>query len=114
LLKSGKITYSWFKWVNKSQLLYAHVVIITGHTDKVTSCAWSSDGKRLLSVSYDETGRVWDANTGKELHTLEGRTSELWACAWSNDGKRILLASDEVKLSVWDANTSKILNPKSH
>jgi WD40 repeat protein len=32
------------------------------------SVAWSPDGKRLATGSYD--ARVWDAETGKELLTL--------------------------------------------
>jgi WD40 repeat protein len=35
-----------------------------GHTDSVMSVAFSPDGERIASGSYDETIRVWDARTG--------------------------------------------------
>src|SRR5947208_2414463 len=35
--------------------------IYNGHTARVTSVGWSSDGKRIVSGSLDKTVRVWDA-----------------------------------------------------
>nr|WP_234382189.1 WD40 repeat domain-containing protein [Streptomyces dysideae] len=31
------------------------------HQDKVASIAWSRDGTRLLTASFDSTARVWPA-----------------------------------------------------
>ena len=33
---------------------------LTGHTKAVYSISYSSDGKHLVSGSYDKTVRVWD------------------------------------------------------
>jgi len=37
----------------------------TGHTDSVNSVAFSPDGTRIVSGSYDRTIRVWNATTGQ-------------------------------------------------
>jgi WD40 repeat protein len=38
---------------------------LRGHEDEVMSVAFSSDGTRIVSGSYDKTIRVWDAATGQ-------------------------------------------------
>ena len=43
----------------------------TGHTGAITAVAWSCDGKRIATSSFDKSVRLWDAATGKqEKHLL--------------------------------------------
>jgi WD40 repeat protein len=49
----------------------------TGHTQPVFSVAWSPDGTRLASGSYDDTAQVWDVSAGeKPLVTYRGHMIE--------------------------------------
>lgn len=43
---------------------------LRGHERWVTSVAFHPDGERIVSGSSDDTVKVWDSRTGKELMTL--------------------------------------------
>ena len=62
-----------------------------GHLGSVSVCAFSPDGKRIVSGSVDRTLRLWDVETAKELATFQGHTGHLTACVFSPSGERILL-----------------------
>ena len=49
----------------------------------------------------DDTARVWDAATGRELATLSGHGDGLWSAAFSPDGTRIVTASSDKTSRVW-------------
>ena len=51
--------------------------------------SWSPDGDRIASFTYDGTGEIWDATTGKELVALTGQAHEVWKMQWSRSGERI-------------------------
>ena len=46
------------------------IAIGSGHTDEVTSVAWSHDSRRLASVSDDYTVRIWDPKNGDILQII--------------------------------------------
>ena len=76
-----------------------------GHTSQINACAWSPDGTRILSASFDRTLKVWDARAGICLLTLQGHQSWVLACDWSHDGSRILSASGDGTLKTWAADS---------
>src|SRR5262249_42427611 len=41
------------------------------HGDRIFFLAYSPDGKRIVSASADETVRLWDAATGREVRRFE-------------------------------------------
>ena len=53
------------------------------HDGTVMAVAWSPDGQRLASGSLDNTIRVWDAASGRELARLEGHTESVERVAGS-------------------------------
>jgi WD40 repeat protein len=84
---------------------------LVGHTDRrVLSVCVSTDGKRVLTSSADETLRLWDTNTGHELRVFTGHTDHVDGAALSPDGKRVLSASHDKTVRLWDADTGEELS----
>jgi WD40 repeat protein len=101
------------------------IVTLTGHTgveggngqlgpvgevDRLTSVAFSPDGKTLAGSSND-TVRLWDVATHQqEGNPLTGHTGRVYSVAFSPDGKT--LASGGYGVRLWDVATGRqIGNP---
>ena len=86
-----------------------------GHTDWVSSVAWSSNGKYIASGGNDKTVRVWDAATGKEISCYDGHSDPVLTVAWSPDSSRIASGSKDKTVQIWKAETGeKLLLYRGH
>ena len=76
-----------------------------GLPNGTTACAFSRDGRYV--VSGDECGvlRLWDCENGVELAIFRGHTLTVMDCAFNADGTRILSAGQDHTLRLWDVGT---------
>ena len=63
------------------------------HTDYVHDVAYSPDGERLVSGSWDGTIIIWDTKTGLMLHKSNSHGAEVMSLAWSADGQMIAVGT---------------------
>jgi len=81
--------------------------------------AWSPDGKRLASSGYDESIKIWEAETGKDVVSIKKtwKNPTTNALTWSPDSKRVASFSWQEKLMIYDAEKGDVvlaLNAKTN
>ena len=94
---------------NVSETWDSLLQILEGHLNSVTSVAFSPDGQKIVSGSWDRTVRVWDAAAGTLLQTLEGHSGSVTSVAFSPDGQKIVSGSWDRTVRVWDAAAGTLL-----
>ena len=104
--------FEWYYWQRETHL---PLKTLRGHLGDVTSVAFSPDGQRIVTGSWDQTAKVWEVASGRELLKLEGHTAPIWCVAISPDGQRIVTGSWDQTARVWEAVTSRpLLTLKGH
>src|SRR5262249_31412915 len=103
----------------------------TGHQRELRSAEFSPNGKLVVTSAgatvdaTDDTARVWDAETGKQILILGeyrsdsytrvkrapeariGHQGSVWSASFSSDGTRIVTAAADGTARLWDAQTGR-------
>jgi len=96
---------------------------IKGDADGIGMIRFSPDGKKVITTDWfvirDEdnrivqsgfkTVRIWDVESGKELHNFGGCTLGVYAIVFSPDGKKIVATRNERDVRIWDTETGQEL-----
>ena len=82
---------------------------LEGHTDSVHAVAVTPDGRRAVSASGEQTLRLWNLESAKEIATFTGESAIL-SCAVTPDGRTMISgdASGRVHfLQLFEADETK-------
>ena len=81
-----------------------------GHTKMVTSIRWSLSGMFLISGSWDNTIRKWNAVSGECLFVTKAKHVDgIREIAYSPDNRRIVSGGSDKKMYVWDAESGSVI-----
>jgi WD40 repeat protein len=94
---SNQIAYTSGNVVELIDLSGQKPKILSGHSDKVTSLAFSIDGKQILTGSFDGTARIWTLNKGELIQEIKSTTKRPHLVSFSSDGNHIVTQLEEYR-----------------
>jgi WD40 repeat protein len=93
------------------------VATLKGHAEPVYAVDFSPDGKYLVTASFDNTLKLWETATGKELKTLGGKLGHqkmVLCVAFSPDGRSLASGGGDNSLKIWDVPSSSPVRTLAH
>ena len=81
-------------------------IVLTGHTNSVTSATFSPDGAHVLTASDDGTARIWRSTGSGTRIVFDSQTDPLTSTTFSPDGSLALTASNDGTLRIWRSDGS--------
>lgn len=92
-------------WDIASLDLNAPKLVLSGHSDVITSAAFSHNRQHIVTRLHDCGCHVWSTDSGRELARLYLYPRPVRSVAFSPDGARIVSNSDDATLNVLDVQT---------
>ena len=83
----------------------ALVHVLSGHTNRVLSPHFSSDGARLVTGSRDGTAKVWDVAKGTLLFDLPVGSAQVDSAVFDPQGTHILTGNRAGLVRTWNASS---------
>ena len=83
---------------------------LRGHQSSINSVAFSNNGRYIASTSNDKTKRIWNAETGDCIHTLQVEKDDIWQAviSFSPDDKYVL-SNWKFGFRIWDVETGHLV-----
>jgi mono/diheme cytochrome c family protein len=79
----------------------------TGHDGSVLCVTFAADSKAALTGGEDQTLRLWDIATGRQIRLFEGHRDGVTAVALSADGKLAASASRDRSIRLWEVESGR-------
>jgi len=86
---------------------------LSGHSDAVWGVAFSPDGQTIVSVSRDNTIKLWNTD-GTLLNTLRGHSGTVVGVAFSPDGQMIASGSWDKTVKLWNREGTLLTTLRGH
>ncbi len=81
---------------------HSDLMTLRGHTEVLYVLSLSADERLLASGGIDNTARVWDMATGREIFRAEGYADAVTGVSIKDRGRTLIAASGDSTIRVWD------------
>ena len=78
------------------------ITTLSGHKGAARFIKFSSNGRLLATAADDNTVRIWDPASGKELSRAQ--SDSVQRLVFSPDGRRLVTASQDGAVVLWDSD----------
>ena len=82
---------------------------IAGHEDSISMGCLDGTGRRLLTVAFDKTARVWDIRSGRCLAVLQHQQQLVRGCMAPHGHTVVTVTNDHVA-HLWDVRSGQKLH----
>jgi WD40 repeat protein len=82
---------------------YQPQTIFTRHTAPIEAVSWAKDGQTIASASHGGVVRIWNAESGREVHPLyQDARLPMRAAAFAPTGTQLAVGGDDSIIRLWN------------
>ncbi|MCB9267376.1 MAG: caspase family protein [Lewinellaceae bacterium] len=89
------------------------LTIPVGHSDDITTVAFSPDGQYILTAGLDRTAKLWNRQ-GQELVTFSQHSGYILDATFSPDGQYIITGADDASIILWNLQGQALHTYQGH
>jgi hypothetical protein len=97
-----------------NNIRHSYDIILSGHTDTITSVDICAITHRAATSSLDKTLRLWDLATGKFIHIFPGDNNTADCLRFNADGSQLATAKNyddnTSTVKIWETLSAKLLH----
>jgi WD40 repeat protein len=84
--------------------------IYENHSSWVIGLDFNDNNDKFISISWDGTVKLWDVETGEEIHSFNGHSSRVVSAEFNQDGTQVVSASGDGTAKLWDVEIGELLH----
>ena len=95
---------AWEIWDHQAGQMIA---LVEGHATQIQDVAFTPDGARALTASWDHTARLWEVAVGRELRAFHGHTARIECADISPDGRTAATGGWDGRVILWNLDSGE-------
>lgn len=89
------------------------LILPVSHKEKIQAVSYSPDGRLILTASWDNTAKLWDAGTGILLRNITAHTKQVDEAYFSPDGSMFYTRGWDSRVIIWETATGRMIHDVS-